>query len=84
MKHVGLHHHAGHTLAHARIDFTLVEYLWEKGLMDVVDYRELKAKAALTPPASPDSPNAVSQDAAFTVLNEATSARIKNLGFPRC
>lgn len=42
MSHVELHHKYGHRMAHARIDFALVEYMWEKGLIAVEDYRELK------------------------------------------
>ena len=79
MEHVALHHHAGRSLSDARLDFTLVEYLWEKGLMDVVVYRDLKAKAALTPPASPGSGATLPNDTAFSVLHEATPARVKRM-----
>ena len=36
------HHMPGHRLAHARIVWPLVEYLWEKGLLTSAEYRELK------------------------------------------
>lgn len=42
MSHVKLHHERGHRMAHARLNFALVEYMWEEGLIEVEDYRELK------------------------------------------
>ena len=40
MAHVKVHYMIGHRLA--RIDWSLVEYLWEKGLLTQAEYRELK------------------------------------------
>ena len=40
MAHVKVHYMLGHRLA--RIDWSLVEYLWEKGLLTQAEYRELK------------------------------------------
>ena len=42
MRHVEQHHQIGHTLAHARPDFQLFDYLWENHLIDEIDYREIK------------------------------------------
>lgn len=42
MSHVKLHHERGHRMAHARLNFALVEYMWENRLIMVEDYRELK------------------------------------------
>ena len=42
MAHVKVHHMFGHRLAHARIDRSLVIYLWEEGLLTSAQYRELK------------------------------------------
>lgn len=42
MAHVIMHYRVGHRLAHARIDWRLVEYLWEKSLLTRAQYRELK------------------------------------------
>ena len=36
------HHMLGHRLAHARIVWPLVEYLWENGLLTSTQYRDLK------------------------------------------
>ena len=36
------HHMLGHRLAHARIVWPLVEYLWEEGLLNNTQYRDLK------------------------------------------
>ena len=58
MLHVKEHHELGHRLAHARIDFSLVEYLWQKGLLTLQEYRELKpnrnAQGLPSPPLSDD------------------------------
>ena len=55
MAHVKVHHMFGHRLAHARIDWSLVEYLWEKGLLTPAQYRELKpSRHAGTPPGLSD------------------------------
>ena len=43
MAHVIMHYRVGHRLAYARIDWRLVEYLWEKGLLTRAQYRELKS-----------------------------------------
>ncbi len=69
MEHVKIHHqYLGHRLAAARHDFTLVEYLWQNGLLSLADYRELKPNAAAasrstqnipTPPDSPPGTGAV-------------------------
>ena len=46
MHHVKIHQqHFGHRLATARHDFALVEYLWQQGVLSLVDYRELKPKS---------------------------------------
>ncbi len=42
MSHVKEHHELGHRLAHARIDFLLVEYLWHNSLLNGQQYRDLK------------------------------------------
>ena len=42
MRHVAWHHHAGHTLSHARPDYQFFEYLWQHALISQADYHELK------------------------------------------
>jgi len=42
MDHVAGHHRIGHSLAHARPDFQLFNYLWETHLIDEVVYREIR------------------------------------------
>ena len=42
MSHLKEHHELGHRLAHFRIDFSLVEYLWQKELLTPSQYRDLK------------------------------------------
>jgi len=42
MNHVLCHHLNGWSLAQARPDFELTEYLWQEGIIDLVTYRELK------------------------------------------
>ena len=65
MSHVKLHHERGARLAHARPNFTLIEYLWQKGLLSPSTYRKLKPTQALpTPPSSDDG------DKIVTCLNE--------------
>lgn len=68
MDHVKIHHqYLGHRLAAARHDFSLVEYLWQKGLLSLAEYRELKPHAAAaTLPTPPDSPPGT---AAVVVIN---------------
>lgn len=62
MKHVAWHHHAGHNLSHARPDFKLFRYLYEKSIIDKAEYRELgslRQQAPRSPqniPTPPDSP----------------------------
>ena len=41
MAHVKLHHDNGHRLAHARLDFEFVHFLWVNGIIDQMTYREL-------------------------------------------
>lgn len=50
MSHVKEHHELGYRLAHARIDFRLVEHLWQTGLLTPTEYRDLK-------PSRKDSPS---------------------------
>ena len=53
MKHTKLHHELGHRID--RPDFTLIEYLWQQGVMSVEKYRELKPTEGLpSPPPSDD------------------------------
>ena len=73
MDHVKVHQkHFGHRLAAARHDFALVEYLWQQGVLSLVDYRELKPTAAAASrstqniPTPPDSPP---RTGAVAVLN---------------
>ena len=58
MRHVKEHHELGYRLAHARIDFSLVEYLWQNGLLAQQQYRDLKpsrnAQDLPSPPLSDD------------------------------
>lgn len=60
MSHVKEHHELGNRLAHARIDFSLVEYLWQNGLLTLQEYRDLKpntnrnAQHLPSPPLSDD------------------------------
>ena len=42
MSHLKEHHELGHRLAHARIDFSLVEYLWQNEVLTLAQYRDLK------------------------------------------
>jgi len=62
MKHVAWHHHAGHSLSHARPDFKLFRYLYEEEIIDNAEYRELgnlRQQAPRSPqniPTPPDSP----------------------------
>ena len=42
MHHVALHHQLGHKLSHARPDFDLLRYLWEKRLISDSEYRALR------------------------------------------
>ena len=54
MDHVKEHHIRGYHLAHVRIDWSLVEYLWENGLLTPAEYRELKPiKSAEDVPSPP-------------------------------
>ena len=52
MSHVKEHHELGHRLAHARLDFSLVEYLWQKGLLTPSEYRDLKPSRDVPSPPS--------------------------------
>ena len=64
MSHVKLHHQFGCRLAHIRPDFALIEYLWQKSIIDPRIYRDLKPKQGFpSPPSSDDG------DGAVTVLN---------------
>ena len=49
MEHVASHHRRGERLAHARPNFTLIEYLWQQGLMQATQYRELKGPSVGAP-----------------------------------
>ena len=46
MEHIASHHRRGERLAHARPNFILIEYLWQQGLMQATQYRELKGPSA--------------------------------------
>lgn len=74
LNHVGWHHHAGHTLAHARPDFSLVEYLWQERIIDREDYRELKPQGGQTPqtplPGSQGSPEPPTGSGAVATIEE--------------
>ncbi|MCJ1480078.1 hypothetical protein MMC06_000232 [Schaereria dolodes] len=75
LEHVEMHHALGHTLAHARPNFELHQYLWHKGLIEPADYKALtgnhesSARAAQqaypSPPGSPDENNPT----AYTIDN---------------
>ena len=61
MEHVELHHQIGARLAHARPDFKMFEYLWNKRLITSAEYKDLKgngnrneaARSWHSPPLSP-------------------------------
>ena len=55
MSHVKEHHKLGYRLAHARIDFSLVEYLWQNGLLTLSEYRDLKPSTKAQDVPSPPS-----------------------------
>ena len=55
MSHVKKHHELGHRLSHARLDFSLVEYLWQKGLLTQSEYRDLKPSSKAQDIPSPPS-----------------------------
>ncbi|KAF2141197.1 uncharacterized protein K452DRAFT_36270 [Aplosporella prunicola CBS 121167] len=46
MTHIAEHHRAGHTLATARPDFHLYQYLWQKRIIDDAELKELKGGSA--------------------------------------
>lgn len=76
MRHVRLFHHKfGHLLAHSRLDYDLVGYLWRKKVVSNAEYRELmsneQASQSSPPPLSPDG-DFISRGA-YTVLNERRS-----------
>lgn len=41
MRHVAWHHHAGYDMSQARLDFTLLRYLFENHIVDDIEYRDL-------------------------------------------
>lgn len=43
MDHVASHHGIGHSLSHARPDFALYEYLWQKKLIENHEYNHIKS-----------------------------------------
>lgn len=45
MNHVAEHHRIGHTLAHARPDFALYEYLWRKRAITTQEYRDIRGNS---------------------------------------
>ncbi|KAF2145963.1 uncharacterized protein K452DRAFT_304964 [Aplosporella prunicola CBS 121167] len=47
MEHVAEHHRAGHTLAKARPDVHLYQYLWQKRIIDDAELKELKSGSAV-------------------------------------
>lgn len=63
MNHVAFHHQVGDRLAHARPDFELYTYLWNKRLISNAEYRDLKgnyedrSRAIAAYPSPPVSPN---------------------------
>lgn len=82
MKHVAWHHHAGHKLAHARPDFKLFRYLWENGIIDNTEYRELGTLAPRPPqsaliPTPPDSPLDSPPDSPPVVVAEYRRKRFR-------
>ena len=79
MSHVKGHHERGHRLAHARIDFSLVEYLWQNRLLTESEYRDLKPSTKAQDIPSP--PSLSDDEGPVAVLEESrhrgkrTSAR---------
>lgn len=68
--HIIGHHELGHRLAHARVDFPLVEYLWENRLIGTADYRELKPTRNLPTPPPSDEEGPVVPERPVTVVEE--------------
>ena len=56
MTHIAYHHQLGSRLAHARPDFELYRYLWNKHLISDIDYRDLMGNYASRSQAYPSSP----------------------------
>ena len=79
MNHVALHHRLGHRLAHARPDFELYTYLWNKRLISDADYRDLKgnnedrSRAVAAYPSPPVSPN--ERSVAYVETNNSRKRR---------
>ncbi|KAK0513853.1 hypothetical protein JMJ35_003575 [Cladonia borealis] len=71
MSHVKEHHELGHRLAHARIDFSLVEYLWQNRLLTLSEYRDLK------PSKDVPSPPSLSEDEGPVAVLEERRHRVK-------
>ena len=74
MEEIASHHQLGHRLAHARPDFELFKYLWDKRLIEDAHYKNLMGAKGLsaysTPPTSPNSPIApISYDSVYTVTH---------------
>ncbi|MCJ1389591.1 hypothetical protein MMC18_002448 [Xylographa bjoerkii] len=81
MEHTALHHQLGHKLAHARPDFALYKFLWNKRIIEPGEYKELigghsrsAASSYPSPPSSPDNISA-SNRTAFTVTNGSRRPR---------
>ena len=70
LEHIIGHHELGHRLAHARVDFPLVDYLWENGLIGTADYRELKPTRNLPTPPPSDEEGPVGPEGPVTIVEE--------------
>jgi hypothetical protein len=68
LEHVQLHHQLGHRLAHARPDFELYLYLWQKRVIDDVQYRALLGESSRAT-AERGTPGA------YTVFNDRSRER---------
>ena len=76
MDHVALHHEIGASLAHARPDFQLFDYLWGSYLINEDTYRELKGSSLLRHgvPSPPSSDPSVSPPPTPTATEERVIA----------
>ena len=75
MEEIASHHQLGHRLAHARPDFELFKYLWDKKIIGDAHYKNLMGAKGLsaysTPPTSPNSSTASpTSDAVYTVTHD--------------
>ena len=79
MKHVSIHHQIGHRLAHARPDFMLYKYLWNKHIISNSTLRELMGPESTRNPRqrspSPSPPARHSKSHAYVITNNNREAR---------